>query len=138
MAARHAVDADGYFDVRVTAQGPFDAPPRSCFLDGLQVATGATLGKRNLQWVQSDQIIVRVENTRTAKVVEVRPTAALMKLVAVVQPRPRSDTPPDDAPQANGAPKVGDRAEPSLETVARRIAAMPEREILVVTSPARK
>ena len=53
MAGLQAVDAKGYFDVEVTCEGPFVKPPQSCFLDGLQVSTGATMGKRNLNYRRS-------------------------------------------------------------------------------------
>jgi hypothetical protein len=56
VAGLRAVEAKGYFDVEVTCEGPLAKPPQACFLDGVQVATGATLGKRTLQWVQADQI----------------------------------------------------------------------------------
>lgn len=39
-----AVEAKGCFDVEVTCEGPMAKPPQACFLDGVQVATGATLG----------------------------------------------------------------------------------------------
>ena len=46
-AALRAVDAKGYFDVEVTCEGPFVKPPESCFLDGIQISTGAnSSGKR--------------------------------------------------------------------------------------------
>ena len=67
MASLRAVDAKGYFDVEVTCEGPFANPPASCFLDGVQIATGATMGKRNLHWIDSKRIVVRVKNTKQAK-----------------------------------------------------------------------
>ena len=73
MIGLRAVEAKGYFDVEVTCEGPMAKPPQACFLDGVQVATGATMGKRTLHWVQADQILVRVKNTRTGKIVDVRP-----------------------------------------------------------------
>ena len=42
--------------MQVVAAGPFVKPLRSCFLDGLQVAAGATWGKRNIQWSKGDGI----------------------------------------------------------------------------------
>jgi formylmethanofuran dehydrogenase subunit E len=127
MAGLAAVESQGYFDIRLTAQGPFDHPPISCFLDGLQVATGATLGKRNLECVSNQelgQLAVRVRNERTSKAVEVRPTATLMQLLA----SPKS---PDDAvPRpASGA----SRAHTAAESLARQLAHMPDDEILTVT-----
>ena len=67
MIGLRAVEAKGYFDVEVTCEGPLAKPPQSCFLDGVQVATGATLGKRTLQWVQADRLTMRIKNTRTGK-----------------------------------------------------------------------
>lgn len=128
MAGRRAVEAEGYFDVEVTAEGPLVKPPHSCFLDGLQVATGATLGKRNLKWVKTDQIVVRVKNTRSGKVAEVRPTPTLMELVTSFKPRPK-------AAQDEDADDDENCGEHSLEAIARRIARMPEQEILKVTFP---
>jgi formylmethanofuran dehydrogenase subunit E len=130
MCGRHAVKADGYFDVEVTVEGPFVKPPHSCFLDGLQVSTGATLGKRNLKWVKAEKIVVRVRNTRTGKVAEVRPTPALMKLVTSFKPHPRASA-------ATAARDQGDhqREEHLQEAIARQIARLPEKEILRVTFP---
>ena len=133
MAGRGAVEADGYFDVEVTAQGPLVKPPHSCFLDGLQVATGATLGKRNLHWVKTPQIGVRVKNTRSGKVAEVRPTAALMKLLTSFEPRPKAAV-AEDADDHD----EHDNGNRSLQAIARRIAGMPQKEILTVTFPGAK
>jgi formylmethanofuran dehydrogenase subunit E len=73
MIGLRAVEAKGYFDVEVTCEGPMVKPPQACFLDGIQVATGATMGKRTLTWVQADQIHVQIRNTRNGKAVELRP-----------------------------------------------------------------
>jgi formylmethanofuran dehydrogenase subunit E len=131
MAGLQHVGAKGYFDVQVTCEGPFPKPPKSCFLDGLQVATGATWGKRNLAWVEGEQIVVRVKNTRTGQQSEVRPTAKLLKLLRSFQARAKV-----------GAAKAADEdehgrqdAEHAAEAIARKIAAMPDREILTLTRP---
>ena len=89
MAGLREVDAKGYFDVEVACEGPFVKPPKSCFLDGLQVATGATLGKRNLHWAGNltDEIVVRVRNTRTDAQVEIRPTELLLEILGALKPR---------------------------------------------------
>ncbi len=129
MCARRAVQAEGYFDLHVTVEGPFVKPPRSCFLDGVQVSTGATWGKRNLQWVKAEEIIVRVRNTRTGKVAEVRPTSALMKLVTSFKPRPKA------AATAQPPDEDHDHEDDALEDIARRIAQLPEQQILEVTFP---
>ena len=126
MAGLRAVDAKGYFDVEVTCEGPFAQPPQACFLDGLQVATGATLGKRTLQWVQADRIAVRFKNTRTGKTAVLRPTPALLTLLTSLKAQPKivgADS--GDAQKA---------AHAHLESVARKLAAMPEREIITVES----
>lgn len=127
MAGRQAVDADGYFDVLVVAVGPFVKPPRSCFLDGLQVSTGATLGKRNLKWVKSDEIVVRFENTNTGKVAELRLSEKLIHLLASIKPAPKAaGTARDDRDH---------RLEHvSLEDIARKIAKMPESELVHITA----
>jgi formylmethanofuran dehydrogenase subunit E len=126
MAGLRDVGAKGYFDVEVVCEGPFAQPPQACFLDGLQVATGATLGKRTLHWVQADQIAVRLKNTKTGKTVVVRPTATLVALL------PAGNAPPKTS--GGGADRKPDDGH--LESVARKIAAMPESE-LITTEPAR-
>lgn len=123
MAAVREVGATGYFDVEVVCEGPFVKPPNSCFLDGLQVSTGATLGKRNLHWAgdPTDDIVVRVRNTRTGARAEICPTGRLMEILATLKPR---------AKVAESAEHADDHA---VEALARTIAALPDREILVVT-----
>jgi formylmethanofuran dehydrogenase subunit E len=118
MAGLRAVKAKGYFDVEVTCEGPFAKPPQGCFLDGVQVATGATLGKRTLQWVQADQIAVRIKNTRTGKTAVVRPTPALLGLLASFKSQPKA-----------GAGHGHKAHDAQLAVIARRIANMPEREV---------
>jgi len=127
MAGRNAVGARGYFDVRVTCEGPFQKPPKSCLLDGVQVATGATLGKRNLRWVSRDAVAVQVENTRTGRKVEVRPTEYLLELLGSLKPRPKVES-----AEHGDEDHDHDRQTQRLESIARRIAALPDREILTV------
>lgn len=124
MAGVRQVGAKGYFDVQVICEGPCVKPPKSCFLDGLQVATGATLGKRNLSWVKAEKIVVRVKNTQTGRLVEIRPTARLLGLLSSFKPRPKTDhtKATDDDNQHDPAH--------ALEALARKIAAMPDRDIL--------
>ncbi len=127
MAALGAVEAGGYFDVEVTCRGPFAKPPRSCFLDGLQVGTGATLGKRNLQWVEADEVAVRVKNTRTGREAEVRPTPKLLELLSSLKSRPKAQGDEDHDHAA------GQQADDPVEALARKIAAMPDEEIILST-----
>jgi formylmethanofuran dehydrogenase subunit E len=121
MAGLRAVGAKGYFDVEVRCEGPFAQPPQACFLDGLQVATGATLGKRTLHWVQADRIAVRFKNTRTGRTVALRPTPALAGLLTSLKPEPKGASPPGAERKAAGA---------HLESAARTIASMPERDMI--------
>jgi len=123
MAGLRAVEAQGYFDVEVTCEGPLARPPQSCFIDGLQIGTGATMGKRSLHWRDAERLVVRVKNTRTGKTAELRPTAALGGLLGSF----------DGQPKTVGR-QPGQKAEAEhLEAAARKIAAMPENEIVIVT-----
>jgi formylmethanofuran dehydrogenase subunit E len=131
MAGVREAGAHGYFDVEVTCEGPFVKPPNSCFLDGLQVATGATLGKRNLHWNpgKTDEIIVRVKNTRTGAVAEVRPSERLLNLLGKLKPRVKTE----DA--AAGTEHDHDHQH-NVEALARTIAALPDSELLTITRKA--
>ena len=121
MIGLRAVDARGYFDVEVTCEGPLAKPPQACFLDGVQVATGATMGKRTLHWTEAERILVWVKNTQTGRTAGLRPTSALMDLLAAFKPQPKAG--------ADHGAKVDDAR---LEAVARQIAAMPERDVASV------
>jgi formylmethanofuran dehydrogenase subunit E len=127
MAARKAVDAQGYFDVEITCEGPFVKPPDSCFLDGLQISTGATLGKRNLKWIEAKTIVIRVKNTRTGKTATLQPREEFLALLH------RPTTEKKGESNANKLQPSDDHH--SLESLARKIAAMPEKEILTVSQP---
>ena len=128
-----AVAAEGYFDVDVTVEGPLAMPPQACFLDGLQVATGATLGKRNLKWVEAPRLVVRVKNVRTLKKVVVHPSAVMMEWIASAKGVPLSPANPN---RAATAPDEDHKAKDSvaLDAIARRIAKAPESEILTISS----
>ena len=128
MAGLRAIEAEGYFDVEVTCEGPFAGPPRSCLLDGLQVATGCTMGKRNLRWVKAKEVLVRMRNTQTGKQAEVRPTAALLELLRSFKPRPKAQTAGKDEDHDH----AGGHREDPLEAIARKIARLPEKKILSV------
>ncbi len=123
MAGLRAIEAKGYFDVEVVCEGPFARPPQACLLDGLQVTTGATMGKRTLTWVQADQIAVRMKNTKTGKTVTLRPTAALTAMLSSFRARPKTAT-------QGGTDRKLDEA--CLESLARKIASLPEGDIFVV------
>ena len=131
-AGLRAVGGDGYFDVDVTVEGPLALPPQACFLDGLQVATGATLGKRNLKWVEAPRLAVRVKNVRTGKTVVVRPSAAMMEWLASAKGAPLSPANPNHAATAPGE-EHGKDAD-TLDAIAKRIAKAAESEILTIAS----
>ncbi len=133
MTGRKAVGAEGYFDLQVTVEGPMAKPPQSCFLDGLQVSTGATLGKRNLEWIEADKVVVHVKCTRTGKVAEIRPTKKLLELLTSFKPRPKTDK--KEKPTNKRTAHKHDRADDILETIARKIAHMPEKELFEITFP---
>jgi formylmethanofuran dehydrogenase subunit E len=123
MIGVRAVDAKGYFDIEVACEGPFSKPPQACFLDGLQVATGATMGKKTLTWVQGEQIVVRVTNTRTGKTVELRPAPALNELLGSLKSQPKTGVVAGPA----------ERDHERLEAIARKIAGMPAKEVAALS-----
>jgi len=116
-----AVQAQGYFDVEITAEGPFAAPPKSCLLDGLQLSTGATLGKRNLHVIESDEYLIRINNKRNGKAAEIRLTPELLKLMW-------SRLEADDH-EKDDAHAETHRA----EAIARQIAEFPTDKIMTIT-----
>ncbi len=73
------------------------------------------MGKRTLNWVQAERIIVRVKNTRTGKTAEIRPTPALMDLLGSFKSKATAGT--------------GHRGDERLEAIARKIAGMGEKEV---------
>jgi formylmethanofuran dehydrogenase subunit E len=120
MAGAKAVDAKGHFDVDVTCEGPFQKPPRSCFLDGVQLGTGATLGKRTIHPVDAKTIVLKIRHQRTGTVVEVRPTVELMNLLDPLKPGKETG-------------KTAELTMAQVEKLARDIATMPDAQILEIT-----
>ena len=47
LLGRRLLDSPGYFDLSARVECPL-APPPSCFIDGVQLGAGCTVGKRNL------------------------------------------------------------------------------------------
>jgi len=116
MVALDTVGAQGYFDVEVTVKGPFDKPPQSCVLDGLQLSTGATMGKHNLNVVVADEYVITVKNKRTSAAVEIRPTPETLKLL------------PSERLASGDAHEDMHRA----EAIARQIVNMPQDKMMTV------
>ncbi|MDW8036950.1 MAG: formylmethanofuran dehydrogenase subunit E family protein [Thermoguttaceae bacterium] len=140
VAGREAVGAQGYFDLQVRCQGPLDRPPRACFLDGLQVGSGATLGKRNIHWEPAEELVVWVKNTRTGQTAELRPTGFFWEFLtaAKTKSKPSGASEAEEAkdhthPQGPPAPSSKQQeVEESLEQIARQIAMLPQAKILTV------
>ncbi|MGQ9462006.1 MAG: formylmethanofuran dehydrogenase subunit E family protein [Candidatus Fervidibacter sp.] len=53
-----------HFGIKVIIHCP-PQPPPSCMVDGLQISTGATYGKRNIELIPSEEIVVQFINTDT-------------------------------------------------------------------------
>ena len=51
LMARDLLDSPGYFDLTVAVESPLTPPP-SCLIDGIQLGSGCTTGKRNLTVVE--------------------------------------------------------------------------------------
>lgn len=64
-AARRALASPGYFDLRARVESPL-APPASCLIDGVQLGSGCTVGKRNLA-VEEGKIARAVFDSRSGK-----------------------------------------------------------------------
>ncbi|MEW6238240.1 MAG: formylmethanofuran dehydrogenase subunit E family protein [Candidatus Omnitrophota bacterium] len=70
-----------YFGVTVEVECPKE-PPVSCIIDGLQMTTGATYGKKNIIHIPKDEIQVAIQNDRTKQriVFQLKPsTKAMLK-----------------------------------------------------------
>ncbi|MCG3196189.1 MAG: formylmethanofuran dehydrogenase subunit E [Candidatus Omnitrophica bacterium] len=69
-----------YFGLTVEVQGPI-SPPRSCLVDGLQWATGATMGKGNIRQTPSEEIRVHFRRDDTGAGITVRLSAEATELL---------------------------------------------------------
>jgi formylmethanofuran dehydrogenase subunit E len=59
-----------YFDLHLKVYGA-NRKPRSCLIDGLQLSTGATYGKGNIQKIKSNKIKVVFCNLKNDKMVRI-------------------------------------------------------------------
>lgn len=64
------LDARPHFGVDAIVTAP-DAPPPSCFIDGVQLSTGCTLGKRNIEHVIGETVELILRNRDTGEAVRV-------------------------------------------------------------------
>jgi formylmethanofuran dehydrogenase subunit E len=76
--AKHAQRALGAPDLEVEHQSP-RAVQYSCIADGAQAATGASVGKLSLKWVESETTRTTFTNKKTGKSLSLKPSAAFVK-----------------------------------------------------------
>jgi formylmethanofuran dehydrogenase subunit E len=57
LMALEKLDANGWFDLSCRAR-LYWGPPDSCILDGIQISTGCTIGKHNIEVEDHDGIVV--------------------------------------------------------------------------------
>lgn len=55
LAALRVLDAEGWFDINSLIRLRW-RPPDSCVIDGIQIATGCTMGKHNIEVIEGDGI----------------------------------------------------------------------------------
>lgn len=69
-----------YFDLTVVAECP-DGPPHTCLIDGLQLSTGATMGKETISHKHAEQIRVTMKEVSTGRTVDYRLKNATQELL---------------------------------------------------------
>ena len=130
-----AVESEGYFGLQVVCAGPFIEPPQSCMVDGVQLSTGATLGKRNLTVLESPEYFVKVVNRKIGKSVVLRPKPELLQLAwSQLEEDHRDDHgnnlgDHDSATERKSTPVASMK---KVEALARQIAALPDDQIMTV------
>lgn len=60
------IKAQKYFGLKIDAKLPYRKPV-SCFVDGLQLSSGCTLGKRNISVLNSKNVRVKFTNFKSRK-----------------------------------------------------------------------
>jgi len=84
-AALSRLDADPHFGIEADVICP-DAPPPSCVLDGIQFASGCTMGKRNLRHEIGDGVTAHFRNRTTGQTITLRLRSdAMARAVAEMQ-----------------------------------------------------
>jgi formylmethanofuran dehydrogenase subunit E len=73
-----------YFDIKVRVYGATEKP-KSCLIDGLQLSTGATYGKGNIEKIDSPQIKIELYNRMNKKKVTLRLKDGLIQLLSVTK-----------------------------------------------------
>jgi formylmethanofuran dehydrogenase subunit E len=65
LIGRERLKSPGYFDLTAKVESPLK-PPASCFVDGVQLGSGCTLGKRNIEVRESTPLQMKVTFTTKA------------------------------------------------------------------------
>ena len=76
-----ALKAKKHFGVKVKVYGATDKP-KSCLIDGLQLTTGATYGKGNIEKFKSRDIKISVFNKESNKSINIKFRNNLLKQLA--------------------------------------------------------
>ncbi len=77
LLALRELGLPSHFGLRASVRCP-DGPPPSCFMDGVQYSTGCTLGKRNIEFVASDEVSVTVTGNDNGASITVMPRRGLV------------------------------------------------------------
>ena len=104
VLARRELELPSHFGLSATVHCP-DAPPPSCFVDGVQYSTGCTLGKRNIELIPDAVISLTVTGNESGATLTVVPRREIITAFA----RWLAETDP--------------------ETVALRVLEMPDEEL---------
>lgn len=67
-----------YFGLNVKVRGA-DKKPESCFIDGLQLSSGATYGKGNILKLSGPQVLAEIQNEVNHKKISLKFTGRLIK-----------------------------------------------------------
>ncbi len=71
MTALDLLDAKGWFGIRCRAMLRW-RPPDSCILDGIQISTGCTTGKHNLEVMECDGVAAEFKSGEKTILISVR------------------------------------------------------------------
>lgn len=78
------INAEKYFRIEVEVSG-LHKKPRSCLIDGLQLSTGATLGKGNIKILKSKGVFVNFINKKIKKKVTVRLRNRILEVIELTE-----------------------------------------------------
>jgi len=83
--------AKKYFGIEVTVHCPENPPPR-CFIDGIQLSTGATFGKGNLHHEKNDTIIAIIKDKSTGNSIHITLNEVITKQLQPTLTVPQLET----------------------------------------------